>query len=531
MTGEERVRPRPLTEFMDGTMVDDSQSQYTTACCSLMGLHHADQGIPCQDNSGCYSGSDYSIVVVSDGHSDHHCFRSDIGSTIAVATTLESLRSKFDDGGLRSFLDDAQCDSEGQMDVLWKEILIAWKMRVKEYDNSHPVTDDERDGLRERISGKVKGPEDTESVLEQVLSQPVFRFYGCTLRVAVQYPEGYMLLSLGDGETVVVRHDGTTECPIPGDEDTTGSETHSMCDDNPFGHCRYVLSDEPVAGIAVCSDGIHCADECVDNRYYLGEFIKRTFRSMSEQGWESAFEDAVHSFTLEFPKDDCSIAFTVSKEIDPSGLDTAVRPLVWDDEPMSFTVSERSFKGRREFGFMFNVFDEMCYRGLEGMEVMHPLIMEFCEGIPDEVRASNDREDAFISGVRLMLQKWNRAVMEHDKDNPDTPEQDLLRLTNGIVVQNRSQKYGLSIALSVVIDDLVYSALVGNGSMTITTSDGDRILEYEQPESIAHINFRNIQCSVDDASCVMATGMDGSGTGQVLINRRPGLLRRILDDL
>lgn len=511
----------PSTEMMDSPMEDDPGSPYITAGCSFMGAHHARMGIPCQDNSGCYSGANYSVAVVSDGHSDYHCFRSDVGSTIAVATTLESLRGKFDDGGIGTFLYDAQYDPEGQMDVLWKEIIIAWKMRVKEYDNTHPVTDDEMDRLREHISRRT-GTSDVESVLEDVVSQPVFTRYGCTLRVAVQFPGGYMLMSLGDGETVVVGKDGRVEYPIPHDEDTHGSETHSMCDDNPFCNCRYVLGDGPVAGIAVCTDGIHCSDEPADNHYYIGEFVKRTFRSLTEPDWGQRFEDSVHSFTLEFPKDDCSVAFTVDRDIGLDIPETTAQQLSWTDDPVVFMVSERSLRGRREFGYMFNVFDENCYRGAEGMEVMQPLIEGFCDTVPAEIKGADDRAEAFIMGFRLMLQKWNRLILDHDNQNPDSPDQDLLRLTNGIQVHNRSQKYGLSVAVSVVVDGMVYSAFVGRGSMTVLVDGEEKVLEYEQSESIAHINFRNIQYSVDDASQVSVTDMDGSGACSVLVSRKPG---------
>ncbi|MBR7152588.1 MAG: protein phosphatase 2C domain-containing protein [Candidatus Methanomethylophilaceae archaeon] len=516
--------PRSPAEMLDIRMEDHPGSPFQSANVSLIGLHHVNEEIPCQDNSWCHSGEDFSIAVVSDGHSDRHCFRSDIGSTVAVGVTVERLRSRFTDGGLAGFLGDAEYDPEGQFDLLWKEIVIAWKMRIREYDNLHPVTEGETELLRTRISRRIQDPAAVDAELERILNGPAFLRYGCTLRIAVQHRDGYMLMSLGDGESIVVGMDGRSSSPLPRDEDTVGSETHSICEDNPYPHCRYVLGTEPVLGLAVCSDGIHCADEPVDNAYYTGEFVKRTFSSMSGEDWFGEFSDNVDSFTREFPKDDCSVAFTVLRDRSGAVTDTAVTPLEWADDPVSCSISERSLRGRREFGYMFNVFDETCYRGPEGIAVMQPLVARFCNDVVAEIRNAEDRGEAFVSNLRLMLQKWNRSAMDHDDAHPDTPEQNMARLTNGIAITNRSQKYGLSLALAVTVDGVVYSALVGRGRMTVSARDGERILEYENPESTAHVNFRAIIHSADDAVRVSVSGMDGSGEETVLVNRRGGFL-------
>ncbi len=75
-----------------------------------IGNSHVQSGMSCEDYSATYSDDQVSIIVISDGHGDKNCFRSDRGARYACETAINLCR-QFQ--SITNHIDDiAQCDFE-----------------------------------------------------------------------------------------------------------------------------------------------------------------------------------------------------------------------------------------------------------------------------------------------------------------------------------------------------------------------------------------------------------------------------------
>ena len=57
-----------------------------------IGNSHVQSGMSCEDYSATYSDDQVSIIVISDGHGDKNCFRSDRGARYACETAINLCR-------------------------------------------------------------------------------------------------------------------------------------------------------------------------------------------------------------------------------------------------------------------------------------------------------------------------------------------------------------------------------------------------------------------------------------------------------
>lgn len=110
-----------------------------------------------------------------------------------------------------------------------------------------------------------------------------------------------------------------------------------------------------------------------------------------------------------------------------------------------------------------------------------------------------EREKEFTTKLKLLIQEWNRSVSDYDIKNPDTEEQRLARLTNGLSIFHTSEKYGLSLVLFVTLDRVTYSAFIGRGTVDIETVSGEEILDYgDDVRSTSTISFKLMRTSVNE---------------------------------
>lgn len=124
-------------------------------------------------------------VAIADGHGSGACFRSDVGSAIAVRVATEVL-------------------SSGHRDPA-AEIVARWRSAVAEHIDANPEPD---------------GP---------YARRPDIRAYGSTL-VAVHATESELLfVQIGDGDTLVVTATGQVERPFGVNPERLGLETESLC--------------------------------------------------------------------------------------------------------------------------------------------------------------------------------------------------------------------------------------------------------------------------------------------------------------
>lgn len=144
------------------------------------------------------------VLAVSDGHGCQECFRSDVGSRIAVGVATE-LGPKFlaqTDG-----LTPDQIIRKAKTELV-PEIVTEWRDQV--YLHA---------GLKQTyVDGEFA--EQTDDVLIP---------YGATLIIAMLNSELSLLLQIGDGDALTVLPNGQVHAPVPPDERSTGEQTTSLC--------------------------------------------------------------------------------------------------------------------------------------------------------------------------------------------------------------------------------------------------------------------------------------------------------------
>ena len=509
------------SEILKKDMASDSnQVEIEGYAFSTIGKHHIEHGIPCQDSSTVYVGSDYGVAVISDGHSDYHCFRSNIGSQIATDVAASCIKSKLEEGADLFF--DAICDDECR--ELIYSILAEWRSRIQIYDNQNPVSDDEWSRVRETLTTRVGEEESPEFHHEfNIIVNNLFLRYGCTLRIGVLSAKGYLAVSIGDGGTMVLLPDGKTIFPLPPDEANIGSETYSMCDPDADSLFKFKYELSPMLAISVMSDGISyfCTEN--DEHYYLSEYFKKIILSTRyDSNWPSLIDEGVKDFAINVTKDDASISFVSFNNFNEDSLKTKTIPLVWDNIPSIVTkdVKGRIWSRRIKYGFIVNAFDEESYRSAVGVSEMIDLLKPFCETFADDTEhmSVDDAKSIFSQKIKLLLQQWNRNVVEYDDNNPESEEEMLMRLTNHLIFPRDSVKYGLSMAIYVNSGNRTYATLIGKGKLVLSGRFGYKEVSYENPKSTANIPFKEIiYFSEENVERITSIGIDGTSNEKILL--------------
>lgn len=97
-------------------------------CVSIRGKSHIENGIPCQDSSGCWSRGDSSIIAVSDGHGNPKYARSNLGSKIAIQGSIEVISNYV---SKRSFKKRIVEEPDDTIIEIKKKIIDYWNNNVK----------------------------------------------------------------------------------------------------------------------------------------------------------------------------------------------------------------------------------------------------------------------------------------------------------------------------------------------------------------------------------------------------------------
>ena len=200
---------------------------------SERGSSHIRKGLPNQDAVNAFvlpDGSAPVILAVADGHGSEKCFRSQTGASLAVETTHQALREFLDTAGDKS-ISAAKDMVEQQVPT---RIIRAWKRRVAEHLQSHPITEQELEPLK-AVYGVTELPLPDN---EGKSLQP----YGATLLGALITADYAVYLQIGDGEILVLSDEGNEVVhPIPEDERLIVNETTSLCQENPLPDFRVVF--------------------------------------------------------------------------------------------------------------------------------------------------------------------------------------------------------------------------------------------------------------------------------------------------
>lgn len=213
----------------------------------VRGSAHLRSGVPNQDAAQCVmTGAEgdapaVAVAAVSDGHGGARHFRSQIGSSLAVSTSVDVL--------LEFYLDASDADRavSDRLKELQKSLADNWLAAVSSHLENLPLTEEELQKL-ETLEG-------SESRLA-VEKEPVLA-YGATLLVAAATDSLMVLLQLGDGEILCVSSEGDTTRPMPHDPRLSGNETTSLCQPEAWREFRSAsfLPPEWPALVLLATDG------------------------------------------------------------------------------------------------------------------------------------------------------------------------------------------------------------------------------------------------------------------------------------
>lgn len=287
---------------------------------SFPGSKYQKKGWPCQDNSGKYENDNMQVIALADGHGSYDCFRSEIGSKIAVETAIEESRKalidkegNFSDTGIQNF-----------KFALWN----AWRKKVKIDWDKHKETSTalgEGELRYKTVSEKYKTRFTSEE--EDIRERYLYTAYGTTLLCAISIDSQVLLLQIGDGTCVILRRNGEFCVPMPIEEENFMNVTVSLCDENAYEKIRHIVIDSeeddamsPVAAF-LSSDGL---DDCYpyegNEKFLYKNVYTSIVKNIITEGYD-ATENEIRSELLPYmtekgSKDDISLAYFIVENVD-----------------------------------------------------------------------------------------------------------------------------------------------------------------------------------------------------------------------
>lgn len=262
-----------------------------------IGNSHVQNGLSCEDYSAVYSDDQVSIIVISDGHGDKNCFRSDKGAKYACETAI-SLCRQFQ--SFTNHIDDIlQCDFESLIVSLESDIADKWKEKVLADANDHPFSDEELSVASEQAQEVYRS------------GQRLEKAYGCTLILSMSTANYWLSIQIGDGKSIAAYRDGVFVEPVPSDENCLGNRSTSLCNSNAKESFRHYYSKIKPIAVFVSSDGV---EESFDQAG-LYNFLYSVAYWLKEEGPDTAKEklnDLLPQISEGGSGDDVSVAIMVS---------------------------------------------------------------------------------------------------------------------------------------------------------------------------------------------------------------------------
>lgn len=272
------------------------------------GYSHILKNTCCEDASYSIDEEDIHVAVVSDGHGDPACFRSQIGSQLAAEIAGEKLLSfakNIREQGWEEQLFD-EVNRERLVRQLIRSIIGNWNLKIAEQLEEQPITEEEFAVSRSY-----------EALYRQGEELP--HIFGCTL-IATLITDRYLLaLQQGDGRCVVVHSDCTADQPVPWDDRCVGNVCTSLCHADAIESCRYYVGDlrkDPVIACFTASDGI---EDSLDSQEDVNAFVCNAASILLQEGHEKLMEqleDYLPRMSETGSADDMSLAGIVNMDAD-----------------------------------------------------------------------------------------------------------------------------------------------------------------------------------------------------------------------
>ena len=220
---------------------------------SVRGASHVRADLPNQDAVGWEDEAGHLIVCVADGHGSKKCFRSHVGSQLAVAAGLEVGRRFLDRVGGAG---DAATARRRASESLPAALVAEWRRRVEVDLAASPLRADELNGV-------------DEADRDLVAATPALA-YGATLLAVLFSPAWVLVVQVGDGDVMFVSPAGETSRPVPKDARLIGNETTSLSApkaEDDFRLAAVPLGADGPAVVIVSTDGF--ANAYADDASFL----------------------------------------------------------------------------------------------------------------------------------------------------------------------------------------------------------------------------------------------------------------------
>lgn len=283
---------------------------------TCQGESHKDTNKVCQDYSSIYIGNECSIAIVCDGHGGERYFRSDIGAKMAADVTTECVKeflaecSKDVFSGI-PFTQKESLETEingGLMQKasrqdnafrqLFSSIIYRWRECILEHARTHPLSDPEKESLKQEYLDAFNRQESLEKT------------YGCTLMCYVCSNHFWMAFHIGDGKCIGFDKDGNYIEPIPWDDRCFLNKTTSLCDDNALNEFRYCYCGDGTYPVAIFlgSDGIDDSfGETTNLVNFYAQIVKKLSNSFVEEA-QAELEETLPQLSKIGSQDDMSVA-------------------------------------------------------------------------------------------------------------------------------------------------------------------------------------------------------------------------------
>lgn len=198
---------------------EDPRPRWAVLGHSVLGAAHKRRGLPSQDALTWLpeGGTGLPVMLaVADGHGSAKCFRSALGSSLAVEVAREVAQEFFLAPGAESDPERAREIIERQVPA---ELGRRWTAHVRAHIEANPVTREEWAVLEQKEGAQSR----------RIVEANLLHAYGSTLLMVVVAESFIAYFQLGDGDLLTISEDGISARPIPEDPRQFGGiETASL---------------------------------------------------------------------------------------------------------------------------------------------------------------------------------------------------------------------------------------------------------------------------------------------------------------
>lgn len=274
---------------------------------SVQGSSHLQAGKENQDSIASEAFPWGFCLAIADGHGSEKCFRSKIGSMVAVSVAVEEA-GRF----LQSFVDSSRfSEMKAASSRLPALIFAAWRKRIEAYHQENPFKDIELQNLRM--------PEEEKVTSSFFSSDDFFLAYGTTLSAVIVGKQFLVAVKIGDGEILFL---DSPNCPakkiFQRDSRNLANETDSLALPpklvRKYFECHFqAISDSVPMLILLCTDGYSNSFRDPAGFYQVPGDLIKIIQAEGMKFIVSKLPEWLEENTMKGSGDDVSMAFAFRK--------------------------------------------------------------------------------------------------------------------------------------------------------------------------------------------------------------------------